>query len=304
VQQINFNPELGYSIVGVVNGKHQSVVAGVPVVGQPEDLPRLIDDLQINEVIIALPDASRRELLQITNWAQRGSTSVKIYPDLFAYMTGDMSVDELGGIPLLSIRDVALRGWKLSLKRSLDVVGAAFGLVMLSPAMIVMAIAIRLESPGPVFFMQERAGLDGHPFPMMKFRTMRTDAERRGPGWTVKNDPRVTRVGRFLRSTNMDELPNLINVLFGQMSLVGPRPEQTHYVQEFHKRIPRYMERHREKAGMTGWAQVNGLRGDTSIEERLKYDIWYVENWSLWLDIKIIVRTVVQTVTRNSPNAY
>jgi lipopolysaccharide/colanic/teichoic acid biosynthesis glycosyltransferase len=133
---------------------------------------------------------------------------------------------------------------------------------------------------------------------------MRDDAEQNGPGWTTKGDPRVTRIGRWIRAANWDEIPNLINVLLGQMSLVGPRPEQTYYVQKFREMIPRYMERHREKAGMAGWAQVNGLRGDTSIEERIKYDLWYVENWSVWLDIKIIIRTIVQTILRKSPNAY
>jgi len=147
-------------------------------------------------------------------------------------------------------------------------------------------------------------GLDGRPFSMIKFRSMRSDAERDGPGWTVETDPRVTRIGRFMRRTNWDEIPQLINVFYGQMSLVGPRPERPHYVRKFRESIPRYMERHREKAGMTGWAQVNGLRGDTSILERTKYDLWYVENWSLWLDIKIVMRTLIQTVFARNRNAY
>jgi lipopolysaccharide/colanic/teichoic acid biosynthesis glycosyltransferase len=147
-------------------------------------------------------------------------------------------------------------------------------------------------------------GLDGRPFQVIKFRTMRQDAEALGPGWTVRGDPRVTRLGKFMRRTSWDEIPQLINVLVGEMSLVGPRPERPMYVQEFRERIPRYMERHREKAGMTGWAQVNGLRGDTSIAERTSYDLWYVENWSLWLDIKIIIRTVLMILLRRDPNAY
>jgi lipopolysaccharide/colanic/teichoic acid biosynthesis glycosyltransferase len=147
-------------------------------------------------------------------------------------------------------------------------------------------------------------GLDGRPFPVVKFRSMRVDAESQGPGWTVKDDPRVTRIGRILRKTEIDELPQLINVLLGQMSLVGPRPERPVYVQQFRDQIPRYMERHREKAGMTGWAQINGLRGDTSIAERTAYDLWYVENWSAWLDIKIILRTLWMIVVRRNENAY
>jgi lipopolysaccharide/colanic/teichoic acid biosynthesis glycosyltransferase len=161
---------------------------------------------------------------------------------------------------------------------------------------------VKLESPGSAFYVQERMGLDARPFPIIKFRSMRADAEKHGPGWTTEDDPRRTRIGTFLRKTNLDELPQFINVLIGDMSLVGPRPERPVYVEQFRRSIPRYMERHREKAGLTGWAQVNGYRGDTSIIERTKYDLWYCENWSLLLDIKIIIRTVLQIF--QSPNAY
>jgi exopolysaccharide biosynthesis polyprenyl glycosylphosphotransferase len=202
------------------------------------------------------------------------------------------------------VRDIALRGWKLSLKRGLDIFGSFIGLVFFSPLMLLTALLVRLESDGPVFHIQERMGLDGHPFPMIKFRSMRQDAEAEGPGWTVANDPRRTRLGRIMRRTNWDEMPQLINVLVGHMSLVGPRPERPMYVQAFREKIPRYMERHREKAGMTGWAQVNGLRGDTSIEDRTAYDLWYVENWSLWLDILIIIRTALVVILRRDKNAY
>jgi lipopolysaccharide/colanic/teichoic acid biosynthesis glycosyltransferase len=168
--------------------------------------------------------------------------------------------------------------------------------------MLLAAVAIKLESPGPVFFVQERMGLDGKRFWMLKFRSMRKDAEKDGPGWTVDNDPRRTKLGSFLRKIEMDEMPNLINVFLGEMSLVGPRPEQAHYVQQFRQTVPRYMERHREKGGMTGWAQINGLRGDTSIAERTKYDLWYSEHWSILLDIKIIIRTVWQIFDRKNEN--
>ncbi|PJF34467.1 MAG: undecaprenyl-phosphate glucose phosphotransferase, partial [Candidatus Thermofonsia Clade 1 bacterium] len=304
IQHIQNNPQLGYRIVGVVNGQAEKHVAEMPVIGTTSDLSELIDLYHIDEVIIAQPELQRQELVSLVASCQRGQVSIKIYPDLFSYMAGGMSVDDLGGLPLLSVRDIALRGWKLSLKRGLDIFGAAIGLIFLSPFMLLTALLIKRESPGPVFFVQERMGLDGRPFPMLKFRSMRVDAEKNGPGWTKENDPRVTRIGRWMRRNNWDEIPNLINVLLGHMSLVGPRPEQPHFVQQFRERIPRYMERHREKAGVTGWAQVNGLRGDTSIEERLKYDLWYVENWSFWLDVKIILRTIVQTLTGRSKNAY
>ncbi len=218
-------------------------------------------------------------------------------------MASQISIDDLGGLPLISVRDVALRGWKLTLKRALDLVGSAAGLVLLSPLMLLIATLIKLESRGPVFFVQERMGLDAKSFPVIKFRSMRQDAEKDGPGWTTEDDPRRTRMGSILRRTNLDELPQLINVLLGEMSLVGPRPERPVWVQQFRQSIPRYMERHREKAGMTGWAQVNGLRGNTSIWERTKYDLWYTENWSLWLDIKILIRTVIKAMSMRS-SAY
>ncbi len=303
-QKIQWSPQLGYDLAGLVTEDGRGSVLGMMAIGRYEDLPSLIDEFEIDNVIIALPELDRRQLVHLITLCQRGQVDIKVYPDVFAYMAGDLSVDDLAGLPLLRVRDVALRGWKLSIKRGLDIVGAAVGLVFLSPLMLILALLVRYSSPGPVFFYQERMGLDGKLFPVLKYRTMRQDAEKDGPGWTVPDDPRVTPIGRILRKTNLDELPQLINVLLGQMSLVGPRPEQRAYVERFRSFIPRYMERHQMKAGMTGWAQVNGLRGDTSIEERTKYDLWYVENWSLWLDIKILIRTVIQTIRGRNINAY
>jgi len=305
LNKVKATPQLGYNVVGVVNDRdsHQGKMLGVPIVGNYEMLPDLIDQYHVNQIIIALPDARRAELVELVTLCQRGEVDIKIYPDIFAYMAGDLNVDDLGGTPLLTVRDIALRGWRLSLKRGLDVFGALCGLVFLSPLLMLTGVLIYLESRGPVFYTQVRMGLDGRPFPMIKFRSMRLDADRIAD-WTVENDPRVTRIGRFMRRTNWDEIPQLINVLLGHMSLVGPRPEQPQYVRQFREKIPRYMERHREKAGMTGWAQINGLRGDTSIAQRTSYDLWYVENWSLWLDIKIIFWTVMQTLFGRSRNAY
>jgi exopolysaccharide biosynthesis polyprenyl glycosylphosphotransferase len=306
IRKIHGSPELGYHIVGIVSLRptHHEAVLGIPVVGGYDAIPQMIDQHNVNQVIIALPDSQRTELSDIVTLCQRGRVDIKVYPDMFAYVAREMSFDELGDIPLVTVRDIALRGWKLSLKRALDITGALVGLVFLSPFLLFTGLLIKLDSPGPVFYTQERMGLDGKPFQMIKFRSMRIDSETTGPGWTRPDDERVTRLGRLMRATSWDELPQLINVLLGEMSLVGPRPERPVYVQQFRERIPRYMERHREKAGMTGWAQVNGLRGDTSISERTSYDLWYVENWSLWLDIKIIIRTVLQVVLRRARNAY
>jgi exopolysaccharide biosynthesis polyprenyl glycosylphosphotransferase len=306
IQKVRGQDELGYSIVGLVDGsmRPKERYAGVPVLGSHADLPQLIDAYAVEQVIIADPDASRDDIVDWVTLCQRGRVDVKVYPDIFAYMAGDLGVDDLDGMPLITVRDVALRGWRLSLKRAMDILGAGVGLIFLSPLMLLTAILIKLDSAGPVFYTQERMGLDGKPFQMIKFRSMRTNAEKSGAGWTVRNDPRVTRLGRIMRRTSWDELPQLINVLVGEMSLVGPRPERPVYVNEFRAHIPRYMERHREKAGMTGWAQVNGLRGDTSIAERTSFDLWYVENWSIWLDITIVIRTVFNIILRRDENAW
>ena len=253
-------------------------------------------------MIIALPEASHQETLGIIALCDRSNISVKVFPDVFQFIAGQVGIDDLGGLPLLSVRDVALRGWKLSFKRAMDVVGSAMLLVLMSPFLLLVAILVKLDSPGSVFYVQERMGLDARPFPMLKFRSMRQDAEQNGPGWTTPNDPRRTRLGALIRRINIDELPQLINVLVGDMSLVGPRPERPPFVEQFRQSIPRYMDRHREKAGITGWAQVNGLRGDTSIAERTKYDLWYIENWSLLLDFKILIRQVLRIF--GDRNAY
>jgi exopolysaccharide biosynthesis polyprenyl glycosylphosphotransferase len=293
LQKVRQMPRLGYEVVGFVDGEDSEgeQIMGVPVLGGVDDIPALIKEHEIEEVIIGRPELGHQEVLAIISRCERGQVGIKIFPDLFQIIATELSIGDLGGLPLLTVRDVALRGWKLTLKRAVDLVGSAAGLVLFSPFLMLMAVIIKLDSPGPVLYAQERMGLDANPFWCLKFRSMRTDAEAYGPGWTTEDDPRVTRLGRLIRRLSIDELPQLINVFLGDMSLVGPRPERPIYVERFRRSIPRYMDRHREKAGMTGWAQVNGLRGDTSIAERTKYDLWYIENWSLWLDFKIILRT-------------
>ncbi|MEN6478318.1 MAG: undecaprenyl-phosphate glucose phosphotransferase, partial [Anaerolineales bacterium] len=286
---------LGYRVIGFVDGDTSAKeIAGVPVLGSRAELGRIIHDHQAEEVIIALAEASHDELLDMISTCEAERASVRIFPDLFQIVASELAISDLDGLPLLQVRNVALRGWRATVKRVIDVVGSGAALVLLSPLMMLVTLAIRLESKGPVFYAQTRVGLDGKPFPCLKFRSMRVDAEAEtGPVWATPDDPRRTRVGEFLRRTSIDELPQLINVLLGEMSLVGPRPERPVFVEQFKAVVPRYMERHKEKAGLTGWAQVNGLRGDTSIVERTKYDLYYIENWSLLFDIKIMVRTVI-----------
>ncbi len=296
LQKIRQSPGLGYRVIGFIddNGAPSNVL-GVPVLGNTDDLSRLIREHYIDEVIIALPEASHQDILAIIACCEPTRVTIRVFPDVFQIMASEVSIGDLSGLPLLTIRDVALRGWKLAVKRATDIVGSAVALILLSPLMLLIAILIKLDSPGPVFYVQERMGLDAKAFKMLKFRSMRTDAEAEtGPVWASPNDPRRTRLGTIIRRFSLDELPQLINVLVGDMSLVGPRPERPVFVEQFKRSIPRYMDRHREKAGITGWAQINGLRGDTSIIERTKYDLWYIENWSLLLDLKILVRTILR----------
>lgn len=304
LQRILWSPQLGYQVVGVVAAGEEDddvldedgMIAGVRVLGQVYELPDIIDQQEIDEVIIAIPEKGHREAVKIIAMCERGEVSIKVFPDIFQMVATQPTIDDLGGLPLLSVRDYAMRGYLLLIKRLVDFAFAFFILVIFSPLILLVALAIRVESPGSAFFVQERMGLDGKPFKILKFRSMRNDAERGGPGWTVDNDPRQTRLGRWLRRLDIDEWPQLINVLLGEMSLVGPRPEQPYYVEQFRNSVPRYMDRHRARAGMTGWAQVNGLRGDTSVAERTKFDLWYIENWSLLLDVKIVVRTIWQNL--------
>lgn len=304
MQKIRRTPSLGYHIVGFIDDEIKSKsVQGVPVLGRTNDIPDVIIAQNVKEVIIAIPEATHHEILNVVSKCDRGRVAIKVFPNVFQIMAGEISIGDLGGLPLLTVRDTALRGWRLTVKRAVDVLGSAAGLIVLSPIMMLLAILIKLESEGPVFYTQERMGLDGKRFMMLKFRSMRADAEAQtGPVWATADDSRRTRLGTIIRRFSIDELPQLINVLIGDMSLVGPRPERPVFVEQFRQTIPRYMDRHREKAGITGWAQVNGLRGDTSIIERTKYDLWYTENWSLALDFRILIRTILNIFT--DENAY
>jgi exopolysaccharide biosynthesis polyprenyl glycosylphosphotransferase len=301
--KIRSAPELGYRIVGFIgNGSPNARVE--PVLGGLSDIPDVVRDQVVGEVIIAWAGISHQQLVDIVTGCTRQRVDIKIFPDIFDLMAREVETSELTGLPLMRVRDVALRGWMRFLKRALDVAISWTLLVLLSPWLLLMSLLVKLTSPhGPVLHVQERVGLDGRPFYMLKFRSMRPDAEAEsGPVWAVPDDPRRTRLGSLIRRFSLDEFPQLVNVLVGEMSLVGPRPERPEFVAQFANLVPRYRERHMEKAGMTGWAQVNGLRGQTSIVERTEYDLFYVETWSLAFDIKILLKTLAAVI--RDRNAY
>lgn len=304
IDRVRHSPGMGYRPIGfLADSAELSFAHGLPVLGTLDNIGTVIRRHQIHTVVIAMPTLSQRRLLDLVTQCSSDRVNIKVVPDLFQYMMSGVNTTDMNGLPLISVKDVALRGWNLVVKRAMDLVVSSLILVLLSPIMLLIAILVKLTSAGPVFLIQERVGLDGRPFTIIKFRTMHADAERdTGAVWARPGDPRRTWLGAFLRKYSLDELPQFINVLVGDMSLVGPRPERPYFVEQFRKTIPRYFDRHSEKAGLTGWAQVNGLRGSTSIEERTSYDLWYVENWSIWLDIKICLKTLF--VVLKDPNAY
>lgn len=276
---------------------------GVPCLGRFADLPALVRERAIDLVVLTVPFRDLRLVAEASAALAEADVDLQFVPDLDELRLSRMRLTEVGGIPFVGVREEALSGADRIVKRTFDLVASGAALLLLSPLLLALALAVRLTSRGPVLYRQARVGRDGREFQMVKFRTMRVDAETAsGPVWTVARDPRVTAVGRWLRRLSLDELPQLWNVCRGEMSLVGPRPERQVFVAEFRRRLPRYFERHRVRSGLTGWAQVNGLRGNTSIEERTLYDLWYVENWSLWLDIKIILMTIHHVL--RGENAY
>ena len=301
--KIRDSPELGYEIVGFIgNGSPHPRVQ--PLLGDLRDVPSIVRSCGVGEVIIAGAGISHPDLVDLIAGCTQQHVDIKIFPDIFELMAREVETSELTGLPLMRVRDVALRGWMRFLKRALDVAVSWTLLVLLSWWFLLMAALVKLTSPrGPVLYVQERVGMDGRPFYMLKFRSMRPDAEAEsGPVWATPNDPRRTRLGQIIRRFSLDEFPQLINVLLGEMSLVGPRPERPEFVAQFANLVPRYSERHMEKAGMTGWAQVNGLRGQTSIVERTEYDLFYVETWSLAFDVKILLKTMAAVI--RDRNAY
>ena len=305
IDTIGLHRELGFRVAGVLTRKPDkvgSLIAGVPVVGLVRELGAVLDRSPVDQVILALPSEDQPLVKALMEELALRTVDVKIVPDLYQYVTVYGGLEEFGGLPIISLQGGPLDGWNLVAKRVFDLLLAALAIVVASPVMAAVAALVKLTSPGPVFYRQERMGMDGRTFHMLKFRTMRADAESGGAQMARAKDPRTTGLGGFLRRTSLDELPQLFNVLGGDMSLVGPRPERPVFIEEFKRQIPRYHLRHKVKAGITGWAQVNGLRGQTSIEKRIQYDLYYIENWSLLLDLKILLRTAFGGFL--SKNAY
>jgi Undecaprenyl-phosphate glucose phosphotransferase len=284
-------PDVGVRVLGRLGDKRED--GETRWLGAPEEIRAVLDSHQVDVVIIALPHADYPRLGAILDGIGDDPVAIHFVPDVFSLASLRGGIEEFESLPIIHLRESPLYGWNRLLKRVFDVLLGAVAVVALAPLMLAIAAAIKLTSPGPVLYRQERMGLDGKRFSMLKFRSMVPDAEAvTGPRWAVPDDPRRTRLGAFLRRTSLDELPQLLNVLRGDMSLVGPRPERPSFVEEFRRRVPRYMLRHKVKAGITGWAQINGWRGNTSIEKRIECDLYYIERWSLGLDLKILLQTL------------
>jgi Undecaprenyl-phosphate glucose phosphotransferase len=296
VRKLLNHQELGFRVAGFLDddpAKAGRRYSDIPVLGRLDEIGTILESHRIDQVYLALPLEAHARTLEVLQKVGAECVEVKMVPDVLQFATLKAEFENLDGTPVINLSQVPLRGWSSLAKRAMDVAIAATALSALVPVFPLVALAIWLEDRGPIFYRQERMGLDGRSFWIWKLRSMRVDAENTsGPVWAIQDDPRRTRTGSFLRHWSIDELPQLWNVLTGDMSIVGPRPERPAFVREFKGKIPQYMVRHRVKSGITGWAQVHGWRGNTSIRKRIQYDLYYIENWSLGLDIKILWLTL------------
>jgi len=284
---------LGFKNVGFVEDKPSHWASDLDILGGIDDLPMLVEKYQVSHVFICLPMSRYHESRRVFDVLSQTLVDVQLIVDVPALAGVAFTTTHFDGMPMIGLRESPHYGLNIVIKRVMDIVLSLIALIILSPVMILIAILIKLTSPGPIFFVQERCGLNGETFNMLKFRTMRVDAEKEtGAVWAIKDDPRKTWLGDFLRKTSLDELPQFINVLLGDMSLVGPRPERPVFISKFVKTIPNYHARHAVKAGITGWAQVNGWRGNTSLRKRIECDLYYITHWTPWLDIRILFLTV------------
>lgn len=303
IDRIIANPQWGYLVRGILDDhvKSGTIYKGVKVLGRIDNLMVILPENRLDEIAITLSINEYARLEEIVNMCEKSGIHTKFIPDYNHMIPTKPYTEDLLGLPVINIRNVPLTNTiNMVAKRIMDIVGASMALVLFSPIMLLVAALIKVTSPGPILFKQERVGLHNRPFQMYKFRSMEVREEKNG--WTTKNDPRVTTIGKIIRKLSIDELPQLYNVLCGDMSLVGPRPERPFYVEKFKEEIPRYMVKHQVRPGMTGWAQINGYRGDTSIRKRIDCDLYYIENWTVGLDIKILFLTIFKGFINK--NAY
>lgn len=306
IDRINSNPQWGYVVRGILDDSIErgTMYKGVKVIGRIDNLLVILPQNHLDEIAITLGLNEYYKLERIVGLCEKSGVHTKFIPDYNNIIPTKPYTEDLLGLPVINIRHVPLSNtFNMMVKRCMDVCGSLAAIVVFSPVMLLMVLLIKLTSPGPLIFKQERVGLHNRPFQMYKFRSMEVQKERdEQKCWTVKNDPRVTGIGKFMRKTSIDELPQLFNVLKGDMSLVGPRPERPQFVEKFREEIPRYMVKHQVRPGLTGWAQVKGYRGDTSIRKRIECDLYYIENWSVGFDIKIIFLTFFKGFVNK--NAY
>lgn len=304
IERINFSFGSGYKIIGILDDKLRkgTKFKDITILGKIIELKKITRKYQCDEIFIGIPEFNRKKLTQMI--LENEGINFKIVSDILGLMTKNIDYDEMFGIPVFSIRELPLDKMRNRIiKRTFDIIFSFICIILLLPVFILVALLIKATSKGPVFYKQDRISRWDKVFKIYKFRTMVAEAEKKtGPVWAKKGDTRVTNIGKMLRKFSIDELPQLFNVLKGEMSLVGPRPERPEFVEKFKSTIPRYLERHKVKAGLTGWAQVNGFRGNTSLHERVQYDLYYIENWSLLFDIKIILRTILEVF--HHTNAY
>ena len=306
IDRVSFNPEWGYHIQGILDDHKNDgyVYKKIPVLGPISHLETFLAANTLDEIVITLSIGEYANLEQIVAACEKSGVHTKFIPDYNNIIPTIPYMEDLQGLPVINIRHVPLTNvFNATIKRCVDIFGALFGIILFSPIMLITAALIKLTSPGPIIFSQERFGLHNRPFKMFKFRSMEVqDPNKEKKQWTTPHDPRVTPVGRFIRKTSIDEMPQFFNILIGDMSLVGPRPERPLFVEKFKEEIPRYMIKHQVRPGLTGWAQVNGYRGDTSITKRIEHDLYYIENWSLGFDFKIMFLTIFKGFINK--NAY
>ena len=296
LEKVELYPELGIQVIGFLTRQIEEVgekIKDIPILGVYEDINRILGEEKIDIFFVALSIKEYDCFEALLKKVHRYIPDIKVVPGSYEFLGLRGGMDELGDLPIVNLQSSPLYGWGNFFKRMFDLILGTIMLVIVSPIMFVISLLIKLTSEGPILYRQERTGMDGRLFPMLKFRTMKVDAEKEtGPIWAQENDHRRTTIGSFLRKMSLDELPQLFNVFRGEMSLVGPRPERPDFVREFANRVPFYMLRHKTKAGMTGWAQVNGWRGNTSLEKRIEYDLYYINNWSIGFDLRIMLMTL------------